>query len=52
MEIKQVHVISSSEGEKGGEWGREREDRRAERKEMTEETMVTRMEGQCCTART
>lgn len=24
MEIKQVHVISSSEGEKGGEWGRER----------------------------
>lgn len=22
-EIKQVHVISSSRGEKGGEWGRE-----------------------------
>lgn len=23
MEIKQAHVISSSQGEKGGEWGRE-----------------------------
>lgn len=31
MEIKQAHVISSSQGEKGGEWGRET--RKASREE-------------------
>lgn len=34
MEITQVHVIGSSEGEKKTEWGRERrEEQRGERKE-------------------
>lgn len=43
MEIKQEHVISSSEGEKKkrGEWGRERRAVSREEGEM-EETMVTR----------
>ncbi len=41
MKIKQMHVISSSRGEKRGEWGRERRAARREEGEM-EETMVTR----------
>lgn len=43
MEIKQAHVISSSQGEKGGSGGGRLEGR-AERKETMEDAMVTRME--------
>lgn len=43
MEIKQVHVISSSEREKKEQSGGGREEWRTER-EMMKETMVTRME--------
>lgn len=50
MEIKQVHVISSSEREKKEQSGGGREEWRTER-EMMKETMVTRMEERWCTAR-